>query len=593
MASSNRVQLATGRLDLTASRWQTAFLVSADGLVLTAGHGFSELASPLGDVFSIEFLDGINCSAELLDFEPDYLNGCDWGLLRIQGDTPPRIEPVELATPKPEQLLGKRYSALGYQVADRSLQVAVRGDIVNNAARLGSQRHWLLQLRTPPEDASGMSGAAICLADGRDVAVGIQSSQTRGRYNLFATPLVRLLNKRDDLDRVFAWRRGQGLAIVHSQLKKIDAKKPVAKPQERHAIFVLPPSLGGLGNDANGSLAENWQHFRGRLLRNLGLLGFGVPPSSLNLRRRETAPKNLATGPKGRMQLMPLDMAGSTLYRVVVDLRMAENHLGIQHTRLARPSHILEVEVTPGGLPDWEDSGGSGFDGIISVPASNVPELVSALQNIIEDVITDIYCFHSIAGLSQLFKGPEDRRRFSQVKLDFASRLGLKAWGLDLPPAGSLEYLPLASCARASVQQSFNAAAVRGLWNRFIHQYLLPGAEPSPNSPIPSLSLDEVISRVEDLPRIGPQINCRRLRRKLRERNLPAGGLAAVAIATQRPSKRSTRRSLAARFGYSRWTNNMASPFRSDEFVHLARYRDSLTMMVFRFDGVDARETAG
>ena len=87
-------------LNRERSVFQTAWLVSDSGNLLTAGHGICQYNLKVNDTLDVTFADGSSCEATVVDFsfrilEPNK-SSIDYTLLRLNTATPRNALPLKL-----------------------------------------------------------------------------------------------------------------------------------------------------------------------------------------------------------------------------------------------------------------------------------------------------------------------------------------------------------------------------------------------------------------------------------------------------------------------------------------------------------------
>lgn len=156
-------------LNKQRSSFQTAWLVSGSGFLLTAGHGICQHNLKVNDSVSITFFDGFSCNATIVDFsfrllEPNK-SSIDYALLRLNKCSPRNVLPLKLLKSL-DFVVNKDLLIVGYRSGNSDgeikPQTIVRGR-VESKSNSSDGNPFFIQLYVQGKGLHGMSGAPVCI----------------------------------------------------------------------------------------------------------------------------------------------------------------------------------------------------------------------------------------------------------------------------------------------------------------------------------------------------------------------------------------------------------------------------------------------
>jgi hypothetical protein len=571
--SEKDVQEATAFVAITPQCHQTAFLISDDGVVATAGHGFVAQRIAEGDTVSVHFLGLEAIEAVLVERVFDESRGLDYALLRCI--KPVRRNPIPLST-RSASITRKSFFILGYRAAFSGAQTRAIGTVKGTAV-LKNGLGNLLELASELGALEGLSGGAV-VSPSDFTAYAIQSSQLKSSIStMFAVPLEAVRRESPLLDEIIRTR----ITPLDFEPALLAAAPRGAGRVSRVVLVLAPLSPSAFQGDVLNALRDEWLPFTDRLQKitqDIRWVARDPYRAKLEFVRRSA---NVPDAGGQLWELADTDSlpeAGGAV-RVVLDL------VGnVSHASATRPtsSHVVGIRI---GAADDHKGGDPALDQVFEVSGPNAQEVARKAFAIIEDIAADIFVFNSMPVANQLFPDVEARRALSGLKVGFAHELKLNVYGRPWPH-DSVRYVSFRGCSRAGMLADPDGRSYHQLWRTFVEHVAVTRrdamADAGRDGQLPALTADQVVERILQLKRYSGQINVKRLRRQLAETKIADGEIGVVGLSQRKPGLRETRDLMAQFFGRSQWHPNMTKVTGRDEMRGLLKFREFVRVYFFR-----------
>lgn len=575
-ATDTAVQNATALLTLTPKTRQTAFLISHDGLVASAGHGFDAIKAQLGATFSIEFTGRGAQAATLIAYEYVDTEGVDYALLRIE-TVDHALAPIRISS-RTRSVLKKPFLAFGYRSGAQTVLTQASGVVKGKAPFRTGQGHYL-ELLTQNGSLAGMSGAAVCAR--RDlVAYAIQAAQiSSSQSTAFATTFEAVRRRSRDVDLLIR-SQTEPLDLDHDLFAKLPANNA---PLARGNVLLLPrANRSTFDDDLLQQVSSRWTWFTDSVDTVCERISW--------LRRRPyratlRVDKLLLNAPVPPANFWSLVSAaglsvGRNEIRAVADLSGTIVPLETTDVDPNQGSHLVGISVLD--TVDALSPSDATFDARFVIARDSPESAADKILTVLQDVFVDLFVFNSIPIVRQLYYNIDERRAFSRAKVVFARENGLRPYGMPWPQ-DDVRYVSFRACSRTTVSSAVDERTYHEIWGKFVNTFLFSSLGERDSNVTPTLAPDDVVARVTKLPKLYGQVSPTRIHSQLIAAGLLDGELCALAFASRRPHLFDVRDAMASFFGRRRWTANMSRVVGREQLKEVLRFSDFVKLYFFRF----------
>jgi hypothetical protein len=571
--SDDKAQAATALLAITKAVKQTAFLISDDGLVASAGHGFEEAKSQIGSSFDIQFTGAASQRATLLEYEYLDSEGVDYALLRL--DDPKRAPKAIRISTRTRDILKKRFVIFGYRVGASIVLTRASGSVLGKAPFRSGRGHYL-ELLTQQGSLAGLSGGPIC-GETSLVAYGIQTHQLGSTTTALGTPFE-VIRARSRLLDEFIRNQTDPLDLDYDLFAKLSAHNA---PIFRSNIFLLPLVQSTPYDEKLWDrIGHSWLAFVERFDDICNRISWlRRKPQRATVKLDKLLFNVRMPAPFWDLLSDELISGESIGIRTVSDLTGAVVSINTKQADTREETHLVGVMLAEADamLP----SDGT-FDARFAIARQDVDITATKFLHVLEDVLVDIFVFNSIPIVRQLYQTTEERKAFSRAKVVFAEKHDLLPYGLSRP-GSDLGYVSFRSCSREAFNGEVDERRYHSAWKEFVNSFLFSSLAERNSGVTPTLAVDEVLARVQKLPKLYGQISPAKITRQLDASGATDGELCALAFATRRPHMADVRAAMATFFGRRRWRSNMSRVFSRSQLRDVLRYSDFVTLYFFRF----------
>jgi hypothetical protein len=615
-------------LNKQRSFFQTAWLVSGSGFLLTAGHGICEHKLKVNDCVDITFFDGFTCDATIVDFgfrilEPNK-SSIDYALLKLNKRSSRNALPLKLLKSL-NSVANKDLLIVGYRSdnvnGEIKPQTIVRGR-VESISKSSDGNPFFIQLYVQGKGLHGMSGAPVCIKqNGQIFAIGLQCLQDN-QYNsdAFACPVDHIYKNSllfKDLYHQTLYRSRIDLdssVILTCSNMSIPPRFVDTSNVCRSIIFIEPPGIKNspYAFPIRNKLWDKWERYTtiGKQKCTFDTYLQGKPSSifpgehlkglKLSVQKSFLSSNTLGSGSKVgnnyeitnksfREILLTRFGSSSDSLRIICDLDNILSPRSFAELWSDEDSAWGENRITHLVLVQLgSDNGLDSFNNILIITiktpeANEVEKTIQALFNIIEDVILDICIANSMRHLFSLYSSVVSKRIFSKAKAEFAysqikSPYQISNTSMDLP------YISFASCTRKSLHSEIQPEMYYNLWKDFLDHEFLPIGTTSCIHRFDPVNFSQVANYILDLRGIWGQVSINRLKHEfsLAISKNQSSKFFFFAIYTRRAKSKINRKTLAHLFGRQKCRLKMFRFFPSYRLHELVLYRDNIRISLFK-----------
>lgn len=222
---------------------------------------------------------------------------------------------------------------------------------------------------------------------------------------------------------------------------------------------------------------------------------------------------------------------------------------------------LYAAEISDSGSPHARESLGvshlvgieAGDDGHGWLPGRGYTSCVvrcreEQVSDVVHDVMLDIAMFHSWPQLRELVPGPRSAAAFSESKVAFARKQGLRPYFGDLSAEAGVAYVSLASTARGDDGIDFRA--YEDTWRSFLEWWDGKGDFTLDDLATPP-ELEEQIRSIPKMWGLLPRDEVAAAAAKVKDRR------AVLVVGRKRPSDKTVRSAMAQYFASPDWRQNM------------------------------------
>jgi hypothetical protein len=569
------------------SSYQTAWLFSHDGLLISAGHKLKELSYNIGDLVDIQFPGRGKqhaCIKELAFCEEENLDYCIMALEGSQGIAP---LPIEWKRIKTKNSICELWSAK----ADGSCVITIIGKTcgysgvsrsVKTGCKLGIQ--WRMTATESIEGASG--GPLLIKRHGMWKVVGVQSFQFSSSTQKIASSIAGLRHVSPLIEQEY---KKQRIALMPLSFEDnyFLYPKHLCDLGTRYVVFIVPFR----GDDAQADelyneIIDAWRDFELSLanMSNEFSVNKGWPK---NLRLHPVLiPSRDPVSHKGGVRLSDYINRHQTDYplhliRCVVDLSgTIDLTVDKDISQVLGISHLVGVNVNEEATAMYAPLSADPYDFSFEVTDSNHDQLVNIIMRMLTDIYLDSCMFHSLPILWQTFADQEARREFSISKVRFANEFALSIYGHPVDE-DTMGFISLAACTRLSVNHVVDLDAYKKLWRSFIedHLYSSIGFREEGNAPLSCQQ--DVVDCVLGAPKIGKQISKSNLINMLSNLKAANGSLCVYVVCVGRPKGEASIK-LAQCFKKTNYAQKMDIVVESSQIERFSKYAPYCKFWFFR-----------
>lgn len=539
-----RIGQALVKIYITDKGYQTGFLFTDDGHILSVGHSFDKIIISPNQLFKIHFeSDPVNkfYQAKLIDFQFDKSKYTDFSVFKITTDffyQEVRYK-LPIASYNPKQAQGKDITITGYADAiEENVATIYNGKVLGthpiSRVSISDSNFWLQMKISTQLNLTGVSGAPVMF---KDKVIAIQNSQSvQGSNDCFATPINCINSRivRDELNGRLAdfyllpqYFEGFRSANETHRSKKI-----------RNALFISDPTnfVEGLITNAitDYDPKEKFIESIDEVIKNLKPLVRNaipkielriVPISNHDINEVETILNSFDD------QFEKF----SDFLRFVVDTGNHSNDVLKNHLKstINSKTHIVGIAIHSSDRDYFECSIKEGYDIFFSVFYKNHEYAQGLVQRILFGVLLDIAYFWSIPGLRFLISDIVSQKSFSLRKSIFSHIQGKRIFNECSIPEQST-YVSFAWFFQG--ETIFDHFLYSRFWNSFLSGDDGIFAKMQDHTmPLTGMTIEEIKIYIKNTPKLASQISDVRLDEKLNSSELSSGVLSAVLILVKKP----------------------------------------------------------
>lgn len=551
-----KIAQALVKINITDSTYQTGFLFTNSGHILSAGHGFSGVSNSKDKQYTIKFEDDpvtITYKTRLVEFEYDKLGYKDYAVLKILDKEFYDRMKLKLTLESNTNLIGKRISVIGYAANMESSRVSIyEGKVLHKHPLTNHNRNdnnfWLqLKINTQIE-LMGMSGAPV-LYNGK--VVGIQNSQVINATNdCFATP-IQCINS----------------SLIVSEAKNLSSKFYL-QPQYFHGyrsaeegnfrvkknrnILFISDNSNDIEAQISNSIIDHTpkNEFSNLLEECINILRPFVnkPFPKIEIRMIPIPSEEVNEVPEILSTFDTQFSKFSHLVRCVVDTGKHTTPVFINHLHQNKElsSHLIGIELNHTSVDTVTCSKSDGYDILFSINYSEYKYAKKVIEKILLGLLLDIAYFWSVAGLRLLINDIPSQKSFSLRKKYFAQIESKSIFG-SIPIPDDVSYISF-FWLFDGINSSLNLFSYYKFWEKFLGDdggvFSLIQEN---NMTMMSIKQDELISHVKSTPKLSGQISTSKLNALIPtvERNT----LAVLLILVKRPKGKAETARVVSVFG--------------------------------------------
>ena len=423
-------------------------------------------------------------------------------------------------------------------------------------------------------DKSGASGSPICIIKSNEIyVIGIQSNQIKyGKTQLLAFSLVNVADTEYLKE-----------AIRLNQQEIRSYSRPYVKFNEppitsyRLNLFLYPLNQ----NHENAPLFEEFeiqwtkfsQQIKNKLTKIVGNSHVLILPKKTKLNIKSQKDYSRISN---RLLKKNLDLKN---IRIVIDFNgVFDFELPISDFN----THLIGITLVQGEDRVYCTKY---FDQIVCIgysPEDEYDVTIEKILNVMEDIILDLNFFNQDSRLGKIFHNVELKKRFSQLKVEFAKELDLAVYDQQIKTQ-SLRYLALPSIIKKEIASNPQKEKYWAIWETFLSGALNRHIKQTFDNCIIIYinSGDDVINYLLSIPKLKGQLSREKIVKRFFELNtLP---LVFAINGKGKPVKNSNTKKLeiANLLGHKNYRSNLWRFFEVQDLIKLMAYNQYLHIFIF------------
>ncbi|SOD99757.1 S1 family peptidase [Spirosoma fluviale] len=554
--------------------WQTGWFFSSNGLIMTAGHGFSDIENPNLLHYNIFTNSGReSLEAELIESQYVEEKAIDYAILKVVESSYKRFKSLRIPyIPLKDfsiKYINKLFVTKGFsEDISEDIGFTFSGKVIDKVKLKSNDDYWI-QLRIDSiHDWGGVSGAPIIV---NNYAIGLQSGQVdKAKVHCLAAAFNNIKN-RYVRESIYG---GIGLNIQDAVKRFNLILVPQPEYIDRYTIFITDRStvqneiyLSIANDDAfdeiNTVIMHLMQRFSGSEYNGL-IKRSKVKFSRIQRKSSVDLLNYLETWGKEN------DPAWKNLVRVIIDI---DGNIISNHNKPDKLNEYLDTSFIVGvdikktkNKNSLNTKVGPSFDKQYELDYEDEKESDSsrsffkkAVHNIIADVFLDTLYFYSHPIIRSLYSTISAKQSFSQAKAIFARDSQLLSYGNSIKDDDT--FITFSSCARDSVTDKLNGDKFIEIWSRFVDGGIFnntptnnnPNGPNSKNTNEPEknkrkMREEEIIEILLKAPKLGGQLSRRKILGALKKFDSSLEEPFAFVVVTKRPKDSKALRGITSHF---------------------------------------------
>jgi hypothetical protein len=397
------VENATGKIYLDRPEWQTCWIVTKSGYLLTSGHGFYDdsknpavLRERKDKEYQIEIKGYPNLTAHIVEAHYDKLAYLDYALLKIHNEQDYEFPFIPVCS-KFDCCKDNEFFARGYRQTAGQYQTGFSGNITGAAFRNDAISGKYFQLSVVPEDLEGMSGSAVCVRCRKrpeTLAVGIQTSQIKlARNNAIAVPLMNVKKFSKTFQQILLDQEERKIRPLEIDVNSFETSNRYVDEEKRLFVFIVPhPDIDVDADKLYTSFLNVWDTYSKEILERAKK----IPWLKRNFKRISLDQNCVQPDIDNQSKsLLDADIVGKQTVgikgmRALFDL--SGKYLSLSMRNDVRVEHNLSHFI---GIQFSEDGEGigfaKGFDSQLLIRKDQMNASRQNIYNAIEDIFFDCY----------------------------------------------------------------------------------------------------------------------------------------------------------------------------------------------------------